>query len=71
MGLGGPWYSVDALVDAGVKRISLGSALSRAALGGFLKAAREVQERGTFSFVAETPGFAEITTYMTGLGGGR
>lgn len=71
MGLSGPWYSVDALVDAGVKRISLGSALSRAALGGLLKAAREVQENGTFSFVDETPAFAEISAYMTRFGGGR
>ncbi|HEY1259554.1 MAG TPA: isocitrate lyase/phosphoenolpyruvate mutase family protein [Stellaceae bacterium] len=71
MGLSGPGYSVDALVEAGVKRISLGSALSRAALGGFLNAAREVRERGTFSFADKTPGFAEISNYMVGPGGGR
>ena len=71
MGLSGPWYPVDALVDAGVRRISLGSALSRAALGGFLKAALEVRERGTFSFADEAPAFAAVNNYMAGSGGGR
>jgi 2-methylisocitrate lyase-like PEP mutase family enzyme len=33
-----------------VKRVSLGGALTRAALGAFLNAAREMKERGTFSF---------------------
>ncbi|HTV43841.1 MAG TPA: isocitrate lyase/phosphoenolpyruvate mutase family protein [Stellaceae bacterium] len=70
IGVGGPQYPVAALADAGVKRISLGSALIRAALGGFLKAAGEVQERGTFSFVEETPAFAEVANYMAGSGDG-
>jgi 2-methylisocitrate lyase-like PEP mutase family enzyme len=64
MGLSGPWYSVDALADAGVKRISLGSALSRAALGGFLRAAGEIRDRGTFSFSDDAPSFAEVSGYM-------
>jgi 2-methylisocitrate lyase-like PEP mutase family enzyme len=42
MGLAGAAFSVDELAAAGVRRISLGSALSRAALGAFLRAAREV-----------------------------
>jgi 2-methylisocitrate lyase-like PEP mutase family enzyme len=63
MGLGA-WYSVETLADAGVKRINLGAALSRAALGGFLKAAREIKERGTFSFIEGTPSFAEVSNYM-------
>jgi 2-methylisocitrate lyase-like PEP mutase family enzyme len=64
MGLGGPWYSVDALADAGVKRISVGGALIRAALGGFLRAAREIRQRGTFGFGAEAIPFAEANGYM-------
>jgi 2-methylisocitrate lyase-like PEP mutase family enzyme len=64
MGLSGPWYPVDALADAGVTRISLGSALSRAAFGGFLKAAREIKDRGTFSFIDDAPSFAEVGGYM-------
>jgi 2-methylisocitrate lyase-like PEP mutase family enzyme len=70
MGLGA-WYSVDALADAGVKRISLGAVLSRAALGGFLKAAREIKERGTFSFIDDAPSFTEISNYMAVVGTGR
>jgi 2-methylisocitrate lyase-like PEP mutase family enzyme len=41
----------------GVKRVSLGSALYRTALGAFLGAAREMREQGTFTFAknAVTP----------------
>jgi 2-methylisocitrate lyase-like PEP mutase family enzyme len=34
----------------GVKRISVGSALSRVALTAFLHAAEELQQKGTFTF---------------------
>jgi 2-methylisocitrate lyase-like PEP mutase family enzyme len=50
MGLGGARYSVGELADAGVKRISLGSSLCRAALGEVLRAAQEVKRDGTFRF---------------------
>ena len=40
--------SVAELAALGVRRVSLASALARAALGGFLRAAREIAERGTF-----------------------
>jgi 2-methylisocitrate lyase-like PEP mutase family enzyme len=49
---GGP-LSVSDLAALGVKRISVGSALSRAALGAFLRAAQEIRERGTFSFAEQ------------------
>jgi 2-methylisocitrate lyase-like PEP mutase family enzyme len=51
-GLDSP-FSVAGLAALGVRRISLGSALSRAALGAFVRAAREIRERGTFGFVEE------------------
>jgi 2-methylisocitrate lyase-like PEP mutase family enzyme len=38
------------LSELGVKRISLGSALARVAYSAFVQAAKEMQERGTFSF---------------------
>jgi 2-methylisocitrate lyase-like PEP mutase family enzyme len=41
---------MDELSEMGVKRVSVGSALSRAALGTFLSAAKEMRERGTFKF---------------------
>jgi 2-methylisocitrate lyase-like PEP mutase family enzyme len=47
--LQGKLWSVSDLAALGVKRISLGSSLSRVALGAFMRAAQEIQEQGTFS----------------------
>jgi len=60
MGLSGPALSLDVLASLGVKRVSLGSSLARAAYGAFLRAAREVKERGTFDFAREAVSYAEI-----------
>jgi 2-methylisocitrate lyase-like PEP mutase family enzyme len=64
IGLTGPNFSVAELAEAGVKRISLGSSLSRAALGGFVRAAREIKEHGTFRFVDEAMPFAAANVHM-------
>jgi 2-methylisocitrate lyase-like PEP mutase family enzyme len=53
MGLQGVRLSLDELSAIGVKRISVGSALCRVALGAFLRAAREMREQGTFTFADE------------------
>lgn len=53
MGLQGVRLSVAELSALGVKRISVGSALARAAVGAVLRAAREMQERGTFTFTEQ------------------
>jgi 2-methylisocitrate lyase-like PEP mutase family enzyme len=66
MGLAGAPFSVDDLAAAGVRRISVGSALPRAALGTFLRAAREIQEHGTFTFAEGAASFAEIEAFMQG-----
>ena len=55
-----PIYEHD-LSDNGVKRISTGSALSRAALGALLRAAKEMQEHGTFTFADEAVSYREIS----------
>ena len=55
----GPSYTVNELATLGVKRISLGSALSRAALGALVRAAREIQQNGTFRFLEDALPFAE------------
>ena len=50
--------TVPELAAAGVKRISVGGALARAALGGLLRAAREIRDSGSFTYVeaaATTP----------------
>ena len=61
MGLQGVQLSLGELSEIGVKRVSVGSALSRAALGAFLRAAREMRERGTFTFAAEAVSYREIS----------
>jgi 2-methylisocitrate lyase-like PEP mutase family enzyme len=48
--LAGPSLTVTDLARLGVRRISTGSALARAALTGFLAAAHEMRDRGTFSY---------------------
>jgi 2-methylisocitrate lyase-like PEP mutase family enzyme len=57
-------YSVAELAEAGVKRISVGSAFNRAALAAFLKAAREIKERGTVEFARDAIPYAEIMKLM-------
>ncbi len=60
MGLQGGSLSLRELSELGVRRVSIGSALSRAALGAFLRAAREMREHGTFTFAAEAPSYREV-----------
>jgi 2-methylisocitrate lyase-like PEP mutase family enzyme len=64
MGLVGGTFSVQQLAEAGVKRISLGSSLARAALGALMRAAREISGNGTFSFASEAMPFAEVHRHM-------
>jgi 2-methylisocitrate lyase-like PEP mutase family enzyme len=64
MGLTGATYSVDELAALGVKRISVGGSMARAALGALLRAAREVKEQGTFTYASEAMSSAEATSYM-------
>jgi len=59
--MGTPGLDRDALAAMGVKRISVGSALARAALTGFLRAAREMREQGTFGFAEEAISYQEIS----------
>jgi len=61
MGLQGAQLSRAELSAIGVRRISVGSALSRAALGAFLRAAREMREHGTFTFAEEAVPYREIS----------
>jgi 2-methylisocitrate lyase-like PEP mutase family enzyme len=61
MGLQGVQLSLAELSEIGVKRVSVGSALSRAALGAFLRAAREMREHGTFRFADEAVSYPDIS----------
>lgn len=60
MGLSGVNLSLHELTEMGVKRISLGSSLYRAAQGEFLRASREVLDQGTFSFAEKASPYAEL-----------
>jgi 2-methylisocitrate lyase-like PEP mutase family enzyme len=64
MGLQGMQLNLATLSGLGVRRVSVGSALSRAALGAFLRAAREMRRDGTFTFAEETIGFREISALL-------
>lgn len=55
MGLRGVQLSLAELSAIGVKRVSVGSALCRTALGAFLRAGREMLEGGTFTFANQAP----------------
>ncbi len=61
MGLQGVRLTLDELSGIGVKRVSVGSALSRAALGAFLRAAREMRDQGTFTFADDAVSFPAIS----------
>jgi 2-methylisocitrate lyase-like PEP mutase family enzyme len=61
MGLSGVQLSLEELSAIGVKRISVGSSLARAALGAFMRAAREMHDKGTFSYGAEAAPPKEMT----------
>lgn len=61
MGLQGVQLSLAELAELGVKRVSVGSALSRAALGAFLRAAQEMHQQGTFTFAADAVSYREIS----------
>jgi 2-methylisocitrate lyase-like PEP mutase family enzyme len=55
-----PTITVAQLAEAGVKRISVGGALSRLALAAFLKGAREMKEQGSFTYMRDTLPSAEL-----------
>lgn len=61
---GAPPLSVAELGELGVRRISIGSGFSRAALTGFVAAAREAIECGTFDFANQAMGTSELTKLL-------
>jgi 2-methylisocitrate lyase-like PEP mutase family enzyme len=58
--VGGPIATVAEMAALGVRRISVGGALARAAWTGFLAAAREIAEQGTFTALGGAIPFDEI-----------
>lgn len=66
MGLQGVLLSLADLSALGVRRVSVGSTLQRAALGALLHAAREMRDQGTFNFSAEAASSREISAIFGG-----
>jgi len=58
-------FTLDELSGMGVRRVSVGSALSAAALGAFLGAAREMRATGTFTYTQEAAGLGEISKLLS------
>ena len=65
-----PAITAEQLAEAGVKRISVGGALSRLALAAFLKGAREMKDKGGFTWVRDTVPSKELKAVFIS-GGGR
>jgi 2-methylisocitrate lyase-like PEP mutase family enzyme len=60
--VGAGFTTVPELAAAGVRRISVGGALARAAWTGFIRAATEIAEQGTFTGLNDAVAFAELNT---------
>jgi 2-methylisocitrate lyase-like PEP mutase family enzyme len=58
--VGGDFTTVSELAELGVRRISVGGALARAAWTGFLDAANEIATEETFTRLARAVPFAEV-----------
>jgi 2-methylisocitrate lyase-like PEP mutase family enzyme len=56
--------SVAELAELGVRRISVGGALARAAWGGFMRAAREIAQDGQFSALGQAASGAELDRFF-------
>jgi 2-methylisocitrate lyase-like PEP mutase family enzyme len=64
-----PGHTVSGLAALGVRRISVGSTLARVAWTAFLRAAREIADRGTFDAFAGAESYAAMNELFRG--GGR
>lgn len=69
MGLPGAKLTLADLQELGVRRVSVGSALSRVALSAFMAAAREMRERGTFTFATDAAGLGDLNALFAAAGG--
>src|SRR4051812_15003694 len=58
-------FSVPQLAEVGVRRISVGSGLARAAWKGFLDAAREIATTGSFASLDRTVPFPEMNALFS------
>ena len=66
MGFADPTLTVDQIAAAGVKRISTGGAMERHALNAFLRSAREMKDKGSFSYVRDMAPVKEVRAAFNG-----
>src|SRR5262249_51686218 len=66
VGIKGKSFTVAELAAAGVKRISLAGSLYRAAMTGLQDAAREVKDKGTFSYLDRVLSTPDLNAFMQG-----
>ena len=63
---GDPSLTLAQLADAGVRRVSVGGSLSRLALAAFLRGAREMADKGAFSWMRDTVPSRELKAAFKG-----
>jgi 2-methylisocitrate lyase-like PEP mutase family enzyme len=63
-GIKGKSFSVAGLQAAGVRRISVATSFYRAAVSGLVSAAREVKEKGSFTYLDGSLSTPEIASFM-------
>jgi 2-methylisocitrate lyase-like PEP mutase family enzyme len=64
VGMPGMSFDLAALAAMGVKRVSVGGGLARAAIGALLRAAREMHEDGSFGFLADAASFRDVSAWL-------
>lgn len=68
--VGGPFITVEEAARLGVRRISVGGALARAAWSGVVAAAREIADRGTFEQLGRAGPAGRFAAAFPGAGDG-
>jgi 2-methylisocitrate lyase-like PEP mutase family enzyme len=66
MGVLGSNFSLNMLEDMGVKRVSIGSSLIRAAYGAVFRAAEEILQNGTFSYADDATPYGNLNKLFGG-----
>jgi 2-methylisocitrate lyase-like PEP mutase family enzyme len=64
VGIKGKSFSTAELEAVGVKRISLATSLYRAAMSGLLEAAKEVKDKGTFTYLDRAMATPDLNAFM-------
>lgn len=57
-------FTLQEIASMGVRRVSLGGALARTALAGFLQAARAIAQEGRFDALTNTPSASDLNAFF-------